>query len=158
MNEKNIGNVLTVRGTAKIDRETGDMNFRAYQEGRGPAKEVLKKRGDSQLYLTLGEKESSMVAHLRVKSDVADPVAQLYDDLGYVTKGMLKQEPKVPKTYMLLDKEGVKVSHRPIEKVVTVHLTINLDGESELSAKLFNLTSEVSKCFAINRKRLTPTT
>ena len=156
MNDKKETKVLSVRGTAKIDRETGDVSFRAYQEGKGPAKEVLKKRGDSQLYLTLGEKESSMVAHLRVKSDVADPVAQLYDDLGYVTKGMLKQEPKVPQSKQLLDKDEVKVWLNKSRKQIVVRMAIDIDTTVNASATLFNLTSEVNKCLVINRTSLTP--
>ena len=157
MNNSNYkaGEIFSVRGTAKINRETGDVNFRAYQEGSGPAKEVLKKRGDSQLYRTLGEKESSMVAHLRVKSDVPDPVAQLYDDLGYVTRGMQKQEPRVPRSKQLLDKDEVQVWLNKSRKEIVVRMAIDMDTEGDPSSKLFNLTSEVNKCFVINRKSLT---
>lgn len=148
--------ILSVRGTAKINRETGDINFRAYQEGSGPAKEVLKKRGDSQLYVTLGEKESSMVAHLRVKTTDPDPVAQLYEDLQYVTKGMQKQEPRVPTSKQLLDKEGVKVWLNKSRKQIVVRMAIDIDTKEPLNATLFNLTAEVNKCFVINRTSLTP--
>ena len=128
MNDKKETKVLSVRGTAKIDRETGDVNFVACKPGE-PVQRNVKKRGSSSFYETEGKGQSSLIAHLKVDKDSPDPAAK-----------------------------SVKVSHRPTENVVTIHLTINLDGESELSAKLFNLTSEVSKCFAINRKRLTPTT
>ena len=157
MNDKKEAKVLSVRGTAKIDRETGDVNFVACKPGE-PVQRNVKKRGSSSFYETEGKGQSSLIAHLKVDKDSPDPAAKMFEELNYFTKDIQKSEPKAPKTYMLLDKEGVKVSHRPTENVVTIHLTINLDGESELSAKLFNLTSEVSKCFAINRKRLTPTT
>lgn len=149
------GDILSVRGTAKINRETGDFDFKAYQEGSGPAKEVLKKRGDSQLYVTLGEKESSMVAHLRVKSSTADPVAQLYDDLGYVTRGMQKTEPRVPTSKQLLDREEVKVWHNKSRHCLVVRMEIGIEPAGDPSAKLFNLTSEVNKCLVINQKSLT---
>lgn len=157
MNEKAKKDVLSVRGTAKIDRETGDVNFVACKPG-DPVQKNVKKHGSSSFYETEGKGQSSLVAHLKVDKDSPDPYGEMVDALNSMTKSIQKSEPKAPKTYLLLDKEGVKVSHRPTENVVTVHLTIALDGESELSAKLFNLTSEVSKCFAINRKKLTPTT
>ena len=41
----------------------------------------------SRLYSTAGAKQRSLVAHLSVSADCADPVADLYEDLQKLTEG-----------------------------------------------------------------------
>ena len=54
-----------------------------------------------------------------------------------------------------LDKDEVQVWLNKSRKEIVVRMAIDMDTEGDPSSKLFNLTSEVNKCFVINRKSLT---
>jgi AraC-like DNA-binding protein len=54
----------------------------------------------------------------------------------------------------LLEREGVSVWHQKKAHMVVVRMQISTDTEMELSSILFNLTSEVNKCLAINKRFL----
>ena len=154
---KKAGKPRKVRGTATFHEDTGDMEFRACQPGE-PVQKNVKRVKDSSFYETEGTKESSYVAHLKVPKTSADPVAEMFEQLAEGTKRLQKKEPPKPKGRRLIDEPRLMVVHNAKENQVTVTMTIDLKAEGELSAKLFNLTSEVNKCFAINQKRLTRTT
>lgn len=154
---KKAGKPRKVRGTATFHEDTGDMEFRACQPGEPVQKNVKRVKGSS-FYETEGTKESSYVAHLKVPKTSADPVAEMFEQLAEGTKRLQKKEPPKPKGRRLIDEPRLMVVHNAKENQVTVTMTIDLKAEGELSAKLFNLTSEVNKCFAINQKRLTRTT
>lgn len=147
---------VKVRGTAtfiKEDGEVRDFEFVGQQPGV-PVQRSVKKRGESRFYETEGEKQSSYVAHLKVAKDATDPVAEMQEQLDYFTRSMRKTEQKPPRSKALLDKPGVTVWHRQKEHKVIVRMEIMTDTGQELSGQLFNLTSEVNKCFAINRVSL----
>ena len=148
---------MNVRGNAKINRKTGDINFRAAQPSE-PIQKNVKKEGNSSFYETDGEKTSSYVCHLKVDKDSADPAGEMQEQLDKLTAGIRKKEPAAPRGKFLLNKPEVLVVHNKKQSEVTVRLAINLKEEGELSAKLFNLVSEVNKCFAINQKKLIPAT
>ena len=145
---------LKVRGQATINIETGDVDFRAYQQGE-PVQRNVKKQGGSSFYETEGRKESSYICHLKVPKDSADPAAEMQEQLEKFLKPLVKKEPAKPRGKRLLETQDVTVYHNQKEQRVSVLMTIDLTAEGELSAKLFNLTSEVNKCFAINQKSLT---
>ena len=151
------GKPRKVRGTATFHEDTGDMEFRACQPGEPVQKNVKRVKGSS-FYETEGTKESSYVAHLKVPKTSADPVAEMFEQLAEGTKRLQTKEPPKPKGQRLLDEPRLTVILNNKERNVSVRMTIDLTEEGELSAKLFNLTSEVNKCFAINQKRLTRTT
>ena len=118
----------------------------------------VKKHGSSTFYETEGKGQSSLVAHLKVDKDCPDPYAKMLEDLNSMTKDIQKKEPKKLPGTRLLEKEGVIVTLNKKEQKVTVNLTIDISTEGEVSSKLFNLISEVNKCFVINQKKLRPTT
>ena len=149
--------VFKVRGTSTIDRETGDVTFRACQPS-DPVQKNVKKVGSSSFYETEGAKQSSYVCHLRVDKDCEDPAAEMQEQLNKLTASIQRKAPAAPRGKFLLNREDVVVVHNQTQREVTVRLTINLQTEGEVSAKLFNLISEVNKCFAINQKELIPTT
>ena len=146
---------VKVRGFGTYRAETGEFDFRPSGEGT-PSKKEERKKGKSSFYKTNGEKESSIVAHLRVDADCEDPVAQLYEDLAYFTKGMTQKEAPLPRSKKLYEKPGVTVWHRQKEQKLVVQMEISTDGTQELSGQLFNLTAEVNKCLAINKTSLLP--
>ena len=149
--------VFKVRGTSTIDRETGDIQFRASQPS-DPVQRNVKKLGNSSFYETEGAKQSSYVCHLRVDKDCEDPAGEMQEQLNKLTASIQRKAPAAPRGKFLLNRDDVVVVHNQTQREVTVRLTINLQTEGEVSAKLFNLISEVNKCFAINQKRLRPAT
>ena len=134
------------------------FEFRMPEEGSGWKKNILKKRGDAHLYETTGEKQQSLVAHLKVEKGCEDPAAEMQEQLNKLTASIQRKAPAAPRGKFLLNRDDVVVVHNQTQREVTVRLTINLQTEGEVSAKLFNLISEVNKCFAINQKRLRPAT
>lgn len=156
-NKNIVAKPLKVRGTATIHIDTGDVDFRAYQQGE-PVQKNVKKRGQSTFYETEGVKDSSFVCHLKVPKDSSDPVAEMQEQFEFFTKNLTSKEPTLPKGKRLLSTENVVVVHNRRTNKVSVHMTIDLEEVGELSAKLFNLTAEVNKCFAINRTSLRPQT
>ena len=142
-----------VRGVATF-QANGDMEFRAHQQGE-PVQKSVRKKGQSRFYETDGEKESSYVCHLKVAKDCEDPAAQMFEELQYFTKGMQAQEPATPRSKRLLEKPGVSVWYNKRENKVVVRMDISTEDCYDLSNQLFNLTSEVNKCFAINKTSFT---
>ena len=144
-----------VRGTATYHDDTGDMEFRAVQPGE-PVQKNVRKSGESSFYETEGKGRSSYVCHLKVDRDSADPAAEMDEQLQRLTASIRTRECAKPRGKRLMEKPGVTVYHNRQKSEVSVLMTIDLASEGELSAKLFNLTAEVNKCFAINRTSLTP--
>ena len=149
--------VFKVRGTSTIDRETGSVEFRPAQPG-DPVQRNVKKFGKSSFYETEGEKTSSYVCHLKVDKDCEDPAAEMQEQLDRLTSSIRKKEPATPRGKFLMNRDDVVVVHSSKNNSVSVRLTIDLSTEGEVSSKLFNLISEVNKCFVINQKRLRPVT
>lgn len=146
---------LTVRGSAKVNTETGDFQFAAYQQGE-PVQKNVRRMGESSLYETEGKKESSIVAHLKVSRLSEDPAAELEEQLTELTKELRKEPETRPRRLKcLLDLPDAKVWHDRREKKVRVELTIPTVCV-DMTATLLNLTSQVTKCFAINRTSLLP--
>jgi len=144
-----------VRGTATFHDDTGDMEFRASQPGE-PVQRNVKKSGQSSFYETEGAGQSSYVCHLKVPKGIADPAAEMEEQLQKLTAPIRKLEPRQPRGRLLLESPAVNVWHNRKCGVVSVVMNIDLQTEGEISAKLFNLTAEVNKCFAINRTSLLP--
>ena len=86
--------------------------------------------------------------------DSPDPAAEMQEQLEYFTKGIRLKEPKSPTSKRLLDKPGVEVWHRRTDRRVVVRMEIETGDEWSMTRQLFNLTQEVTKCFAINQKSL----
>lgn len=141
-----------VRGTATIF-DDNRIEFQPQAEG-APKQKDVKKRGQSTFYHTSGEKDSSIVAHLKVPSNCEDPAAQMFEELAHFTKDIVKKDPKMPQQKKLLEKEHLSVWHKRKDNEVVVYMRIKIDSEQELSSQLFNLTSDVNKCLAINKTSL----
>ena len=140
-------NLLKKKGTATINLLTGDVNFSAYNEGGGTAQKNVVKAGDAKLYETEGEKQSSICAHLRVSSLVADPRAELQEQLDAVLrKAGYKEEP-----------EGLlTIWHDKKKRKVVVQMVIDTEVNTTLEQPLYQLAQMTVKCFAINERSLNP--
>ena len=133
-----------VRGTGIFDTAASTFSFQPMGEGEPVRHNVRKK----------GEKQSSYICHLKVSKDSPDPAAEMQEQLEYLTRGMRLKEPKSPTSKRLLDKPGVEVWHRRTDRRVVVRMEIETGDEWSMTRQLFNLTQEVTKCFAINQKSL----
>lgn len=142
-----------VRGTATFHDDTGCMEFRATQPSE-PIQRNAKKKGASTFYETDGSGQSSYICHLKVDKSVSDPAAEMMEQLEYLTKDIQVKEYSKPRGKALLNTPEVSVYHNRKENKIKVQMTIDLNNEGELSAKLFTLTSEVNKCLAFNQTSL----
>ena len=122
------------------------FEFRFPEEGSGWKKNVIKKRGDAMIYETTGEKQQSIVAHLKVEKGCEDPAAELFEQLTILTKDMIKGDPAQPTSKTLAEEEGLKVWHLKKKGQMVVVLTIDSTIPKErMTSKLFALAAEVNK-------------
>ena len=71
----------------------------------------------------------------------------------FETKGE-KQSSYICHLKVSRDSPGVEVWHRRTDRRVVVRMEIETGDEWSMTRQLFNLTQEVTKCFAINQKSL----
>ena len=151
-------NLLKKKGTATINLLTGDVNFSAYNEGGGTAQKNVVKAGDAKLYETEGEKQSSICAHLRVSSLVADPRAELQEQLDAVLrKAGYKEEPEgllKPQVKCLERSKVLTIWHDKKKRKVVVQMVIDTEVNTTLEQPLYQLAQMTVKCFAINERSL----
>lgn len=141
-----------VRGTATI-YGSGDIDFRAYGEG-GPAKEVIKSIGSSQLYKTTGAKSPKLCAHLMCPDDDPDPQSTFDDLLGKIMKGYkVSPKPLSPRKRdrVLWNEGGLKVWLRSDDNTVEVSLTLPL-GQDNLEKLALMKFQNLYQCFSINKQ------
>ena len=143
-----------VKGTATIYND-GKINFDPQREGR-PVQKSVRKKGESSFYETEGVKQSSLVAHLKVSRDGDDPVSEMYELLGELTKDYQKKEAPKPKGKCLLDKDGVSIWLNKAQQKVFVHMELDVQNIFLIQKQLFNLTSSVNSCLAINAGIISP--
>ena len=122
------------------------FEFRFPEEGSGWKKNVIKKRGDAMIYETTGEKQQSIVAHLKVEKGCEDPAAELFEQLTVLTKDMVKGEPEQPTSKTLAEQDGLKVWNLKKKGQLLALLTIDSTMPKErMTSKLFALAAEVNK-------------
>ena len=122
------------------------FEFRLPEGGSGWKKNVIKKRGDAMIYETTGEKQQSIVAHLKVEKGCEDPAAELFEQLATLTKDMVKGDPTQPTSKTLAEQDGLKVWHLKKKDQMVAVLTIDSSIPKErMSSKLFALAAEVNK-------------
>ena len=122
------------------------FEFRMPEEGSGWKKNVMKKRGDAMIYETTGEKQQSIVAHLKVEKGCLDPAAELFEQLNILTKDLVKGEPEQPKSKTLIEQEGLKIWHQKKNGQLLALITIDSKMPKErMTSKLFALAAEVNK-------------
>ena len=98
------------------------------------------------IYETTGEKQQSIVAHLKVEKGCEDPAAELFEQLATLTKDMVKGDPTQPTSKTLAEVEGLKVWHLKKKGQMVAVLTIDSSIPKErMSSKLFALAAEVNK-------------
>ena len=150
--EPNTQKPKTLKGSMKYFSDDR-LEFTPYGLGT-PVYTDVRKAGGGSLMRTTGEKQQSLVAHLKVDADCADPAADLRDQLEKVLKGLpdSQRKPRQRGRFLRNDDE-LKV--RLDEKEGTVSVLILLDVRNKNIEQKFNsLSMEVNKCLHYNEDSL----
>ena len=114
-----------------------------------PSQKDVKKVGKSKRYITNGKNPLTCV-ELKCPEDVPDKAAYFHKELAKLTKDMEIEEPQMPEGVFLLNEPCVKVKFAADEQRVMAWLTFEVEGALNVRKQLYNLTSEIDKCFVIN--------
>lgn len=124
------------------------------QEKGEPSQKDVKKVGRSKRYATTGKNPLTCV-ELKCPENVADKAAFFQRELAKLTKDIQIEEPTLPKGEFLVNKESLKVCFAKEEKKVMAWLTFEVEGVLDVRKQLYQLTSEIDKCFVINQDLMT---
>ena len=120
-----------------------------------PSQKDVKKVGKSKRYVTNGKNPLTCV-ELKCPENVPDKAAFFHKELAKLTKDIQIKEPTLPKGEYLVNKDRLKVCLVKDEQKVMAWLTFEAKGLLEIRRELYNLTSEIDKCFAINQDSICP--
>ena len=119
------------------------------QEKGEPSQKDVKKVGRSKRYATTGKNPLTCI-ELKCPEDVPDKAAFFQKELAKLTKDIQIEKPELPDGEFLVNKDNLKVCFAAKEGKVTAWLTFETKGLLEIRRELYNLTSEIDKCFVIN--------
>ena len=125
------------------------------QEKGQPAQTDVKKVGRSKRYATTGKNPLTCI-ELKCPDDVADKAAYFHQELAKLTKDIQISEPTLPKGEYLINGDRLKVCFVKDEQKVMAYMTFEAKGLLEVRRELYNLTSEIDKCFVINQDSICP--
>ena len=125
------------------------------QEKGEPSQKDVKKVGRSKRYATTGKNPLTCI-ELKCPADVEDKAAFFQKELAKLTKDIQIEEPTLPEGEYLINKDSLKVCFVKEEKKVMAYLTFEAKGLLEVRRELYNLTSEIDKCFVINSDSICP--
>ena len=120
------------------------------QEKGAPAQKDVKKVGKSKRYQTSGKNPLTCV-ELKCPEEVVDKAAYFRKELAKLTKDIEITEPTLPKGEYLVNNDNLKVCLVKGEHPqLMAWLTFEVEGVLDVRKQLYQLTSEIAKCFAIN--------
>ena len=119
-----------------------------------PSQKEVKKVGKSKRYITTGKNPLTCV-ELKCPDDVADKAAYFHKELAKLTKDMEIEKPELPDGEFLVNKDNLKVCFEAKKGKVTAWLTFEVEGLLDIRKQLYQLTSEIDKCFVINEALVT---
>ena len=126
------------------------------QEKGEPSQKDVKKVGRSKRYATTGKNPRTCI-ELKCPADVEDKAAFFQKELAKLTKDIQIEEPTLPKGEYLVNKDRLKVCLVKGEKsLLTAWLTFEVEGLLDVRKQLYQLTSEIDKCFVINSDSICP--
>ncbi len=125
------------------------------QEKGEPSQKDVKKVGRSKRYATTGKNPLTCI-ELKCPEDVPDKAAFFQKELAKLTKDIQIEKPELPDGEFLVNKDNLKVCFAAKEGKVTAWLTFETKGLLEIRRELYNLTSEIDKCFVINQDSICP--
>ena len=124
------------------------------QEKGEPSQKDVKKVGRSKRYATTGKNPLTCI-ELKCPADVEDKAAFFQKELAKLTKDIQIEEPTLPEGEYLINKDSLKVCFVKDKKVMA-YLTFEAKGLLDVRRELYNLTSEIDKCFVINSDSICP--
>ena len=120
------------------------------QEKGVPAQKDVKKVGRSKRYATTGKNPLTCI-ELKCPDEVADKAAFFHKELAKLTKDIEIDEPTLPKGEYLVNNDNLKVCLVKGEHPqLMAWLTFEVEGALDVRKQLYQLTSEIDKCFVIN--------
>ena len=125
------------------------------QEKGEPSQKDVKKVGRSKRYATTGKNPLTCI-ELKCPADVEDKAAFFQKELAKLTKDIQIEEPTLPEGEYLINKDSLKVCFVKDKKKVMAYLTFEAKGLLDVRRELYNLTSEIDKCFVINSDSICP--
>ena len=126
------------------------------QEKGEPSQRDVKKVGRSKRYATTG-KNPLMCVELKCPEDVPDKAAYFHNELAKLTKDIEISEPTLPSGEYLVNNDSLKVCLVKGEHPqLMAWLTFEVEGVLDVRKQLYQLTSEIDKCFVINEASVCP--
>ena len=120
------------------------------QEKGQPAQTDVRKVGRSKRYATTGKNPLTCI-ELKCPEDVTDKAAYFHKELAKLTKDIQIEEPTLPKGEYLVNEDRLKVCFVKEEQRLMAWLTFEAEGLLDVRKQLYQLTSEIDKCFVINQ-------
>ena len=125
------------------------------QEKGEPSQKDVKKVGRSKRYATTGKNPLTCI-ELKCPEDVADKAAYFRKELDKLTKDIQIEKPELPDGEFLVNKDSLKVCLVKGEHPqLMAWLTFEVEGVLDVRKQLYQLTSEIDKCFVINQDLMT---
>ena len=126
------------------------------QEKGEPSQKDVKKVGRSKRYTTTGKNPLTCI-ELKCPDDVADKAAYFHQELAKLTKDIQISEPTLPSGEYLVNNDSLKVCLVKGEHPqLMAWLTFEVEGVLDVRKQLYQLTSEIDKCFVINEALVIP--
>ena len=120
-----------------------------------PSQKDVKKVGKSKRYITSGKNPLTCV-ELKCPEDVPDKAAYFHKELDKLTKDIQIEKPEMPEGEFLVNKDNLKVCLVKGEHPqLMAWLTFEVEGVLDVRKQLYQLTSEIDKCFVINQDLMT---
>lgn len=120
-----------------------------------PSQKDVKKVGKSKRYITSGKNPLTCV-ELKCPDAVPDKAAYFRKELAKLTKDIEIEEPTLPKGEYLVNNDNLKVCLVKGEHPqLMAWLTFEVEGALDVRKQLYQLTSEIDKCFAFNEALVT---
>ena len=115
-----------------------------------PSQKDVKKVGRSKRYATTGKNPLTCI-ELKCPEEVADKAAFFHKELAKLTKDIEITEPTLPKGEYLVNNDNLMVCLVKGEHPqLMAWLTFEGEGALDVRKQLYNLTSDIDKCFVIN--------
>lgn len=120
-----------------------------------PSQREVKKLGRSKRYVTTG-KSPLMCVELKCPESVVDKATFFQRELAKLTRDIAIRSPQLPDAEYLIDDENLKLCFEPQEGRIHVWMTFDTKGVFDIRKELYNLTSNIDKCFVINNDLICP--
>ena len=125
------------------------------QEKGQPAQTDVRKVGRSKRYATTGKNPLTCI-ELKCPEDVTDKAAYFHKELAKLTKDIQIEEPTLPKGEYLVNEDRLKVCFVKEEQRLMAWLKFEVEGVLDIRKQLYQLTSEIDKCFVVNNDSICP--